>query len=272
MVLSTSVGVSRGSSARFRALAAHHEVHLGDVHALLPPAQADRKLLVHLHDDRLGLLHHGAGGGVEEREVEVAVLVHGRRGQHADVDFQRLAIVPRLVAIEQRDVMDEPLIAQAPVQAAEVPAHERERLVLRVRRHHGERAQRQHPADLDVAKLALARRERPVERLWDAVAEGVLHPVPGADNLDGFFRGPLFGVVLVHRVHRGASPSRGLMSGRRPATVVESHLLVFEGEAVALRLTNQGPSAGVGFGHSMSAAFAGRPRRVGCGRPKGGAR
>ena len=149
------------------------------------------------------------------------MLVHGRRGQHADVDVQRLAIVPRLVAIEQRDVVDEPLIAQAPVEAAEVPAHEGERLVLRVRRHHGERAQRQHPADLDVAKLALARGEREVERLRDAVAEGVLHPIPGADHPDGIIRGPLLGVVLVHRVHRGASPSRLLVSGRRPATVVE---------------------------------------------------
>ena len=214
-------GSQPGQLHQVRALALDHKVHLGDVHAFFAAAQADRKLLVHLHDDRLGLLYHRAGRRVEQREIEVAVLVHGRRRQHADVDFERLAIVTRLVAIEQRDVVDEPLIAEAPVEPAEVPAHERERFVTGVGRHHGERAQRQHPADLDVAQLALARGERPVERLGDTVAEGVLHPIAGADHLDGFLRGPLLGVVLVHGVHREASPSPVAPSGWRPATVVQ---------------------------------------------------
>ena len=213
MALSTSVGVP-GKFHQLRVLALHHEIHLGDVHRLLPPAQADRKLVVHLHDDCLRLLHHGAGGRVVQREVEVAVLVHRRGGQHAHVDVQRGAIVAGFVAVEKRDVVDQPLVAVPPVEPAEVPAHERERLALRVRFDDFQRPKREHPPDLDVLEFAFARRQRPIERMRDAVTERELDPIAGADGPDRFFGGAQLRAVLFRHIHRGAPPSRSIECGR----------------------------------------------------------
>ena len=116
----------------------------------------------------------------------------------------------RLVPVQKRDVMDQALVAVPAIETAEVPAYERERRVLRVRLDDLQRTKRQHPADLDVLKLAFARRQRPVERLRDAVTEGVLHPIAGAYRLDSFFGGAQLRVVLFRHIHRGAPPSRSI--------------------------------------------------------------
>ena len=113
---STSLGFAEGSSGTFQS-ALDDEVDLGEVDALLSAAEADREVGVDLDDQRLRLVADGPGMGVREAEVEAAVAVHRRNGEHGHVHFAVLAVVTGYLVVEDGHEPAEPLVVKFAIDA-----------------------------------------------------------------------------------------------------------------------------------------------------------
>ena len=186
-------------------LALDYHVHLGDVYALLLAAQGAGQLFQDLDDDDVRVFDVCAGVARADGEVEVAVLVHGRRAYEGDVYVQEIVIVPAQVAVEHGLVVAQAPVRQLALVAGEVPGAVGEMLLLRVVLHNGDGAVAEHAADLHVRKFRLAAGQGLVAdlRIGDAAAE--VHPVPALNGARGLLSRAQLAFVLAHIIHLASS-------------------------------------------------------------------
>ena len=116
---STSLGVAEGSSGTFQSLSTMRST--SEMWTLSsPPAEAHGKVGVDFDDDRRRLVADGPGMGVREAEVEAAVAVHGRHGQHGHVHLAVLAVVAGHLVVEDGHEPAEPLVVGLAIMPTEV--------------------------------------------------------------------------------------------------------------------------------------------------------
>ena len=104
-------------------VALHNGSDLVNVDAVLEAAQAAGHVLVHFHNDLLGLLADGSQMAGGRAEVEVAVLVHGGNLEHCHIHgVIALPVVPGQLGIADGSIEGEALGHSLPLDAAHVPA------------------------------------------------------------------------------------------------------------------------------------------------------
>ena len=146
-------GLAAGQLDGRAVLALDHHVNLGDMHALLLAAHGVRQALEDLDYDDIRVVYVDARVAGGDGEVEVTVLVHGRRADEGDVDVQEVVVEPAQVAVEHGLVIAQPAVSQLAVVAGEMPAVVGEMLLLRVALDGGHGAVAEHTADLYVCEL-----------------------------------------------------------------------------------------------------------------------
>ena len=159
-----------------------NHVDVVDVDALAQAAVNPREVLVDLEDHYVGLVERRAGRSVGNREVEVAVLVHGRHAHHGDVHRQEVLIVGAQIAEDHRVEVAQAAVAELALIAGHVPAVIDKVFARGVALHHLDGFKNQIAADFHAAQLILASGNRLVHQRRERAAHGDVDPVTALDN------------------------------------------------------------------------------------------
>ena len=183
-------------------LALDDVVRFGQVHTVRAVHALELGIvLVDLEDHGAGALKDRAPGIVRNTEAAVAVLVGLGNGNECHVAADMLVAVEiRQRAQHDRHEFHEPARLELPLIVADVPAIVGEALLLGVCFDNlNARADHKTAADLDVLHFTLARGEGLVQKLGEARAEAVVHPVAGLHSLDSLLRRNKFSLIVVHK-------------------------------------------------------------------------
>ena len=167
----------------------HDHVHVVDADAAVKAAVAVGLVGVDLHDDALGLLQHGGLVGGGGTEVEPAVLVHGSDLDHGHVHGrQAVTVVAGDLGEAHGIVVRHALLHHLPLDGGGMPGVVDEVILGVGHVRDGGTAQQDGAPDLHVGELLGTGSQGLVQHVRRAGAPAIVHPVAGADDLDGLLR------------------------------------------------------------------------------------